>query len=212
MPGDIANTQELVRYYHDLRYTTKEKRGFFMLVHNMYFSISTIKRMKRRLNPRRRKISLQTVNNCILELRCQGIVNIGYRAMWRQLNIFRGIHVSQEVVRICMREIDREEVALRSQRRLIKRQYFCLGPNYLIHVDGYDKLKPYGIAIHGGIDGFSRKVLWLKAGPSNNDPRYIANFYINFIKENCRIPAIIRSDAGTENVIRFSDCSTTGPR
>ncbi|CAC5383263.1 unnamed protein product [Mytilus coruscus] len=55
--------------------------------------------------------------------------------------------------------------------------------------------------MHGGIDGFSRKVLWLKAGPSNNDPRYIANFYINFIKKNRRIPAIIRSDAGTENVI-----------
>ena len=31
---------------------------------------------------------------------------------------------------------------------------FCVqGPNYLWHVDGYDKLKPYGFCIHGCIDG-----------------------------------------------------------
>ena len=30
------------------------------------------------------------------------------------------------------------------------------GPNYVWHIDGYDKLKPFGIAISGCIDGFSR--------------------------------------------------------
>ena len=29
-------------------------------------------------------------------------------------------------------------------------------------MDGNDKLKPYGISIHGCIDGYSRKVLWLQ--------------------------------------------------
>jgi len=29
-----------------------------------------------------------------------------------------------------------------------------MGPNYLWHVDGYDKLKPFGMAISGCIDGF----------------------------------------------------------
>lgn len=28
------------------------------------------------------------------------------------------------------------------------------GPNYVWHLDGYDKLKPYGFAIHACIDGF----------------------------------------------------------
>ena len=28
-------------------------------------------------------------------------------------------------------------------------------PNFLWHCDGYDKLKPFGIAIHGCIDGYS---------------------------------------------------------
>ena len=27
------------------------------------------------------------------------------------------------------------------------------GPNFTWHVDGYDKLTPYGITIHGCIDG-----------------------------------------------------------
>jgi len=27
------------------------------------------------------------------------------------------------------------------------------GPDYIWHVDGYDKLKPYGFAIHACIDG-----------------------------------------------------------
>ena len=31
----------------------------------------------------------------------------------------------------------------------------------LLHVDGYDRLKPYGFPIHSAIDGFSRRILWL---------------------------------------------------
>lgn len=27
------------------------------------------------------------------------------------------------------------------------------GPDFVWHLDGYDKLKPYGFAIHGYIDG-----------------------------------------------------------
>jgi hypothetical protein len=52
--------------------------------------------------------------------------------------------------------------------------YTSRGPNFTIFVDGYDKLVPFGIAIHGAVDGFSRRILWLKAGPSNKNPRIIA--------------------------------------
>jgi len=31
--------------------------------------------------------------------------------------------------------------------------YFIQGPKYCWHIDGNDKLVPYGFAIHGGIDG-----------------------------------------------------------
>ena len=35
---------------------------------------------------------------------------------------------------------------------------FAKGPNDVWHLDGYDKLKPYGFSIHGCIDGY---VNWL---------------------------------------------------
>ena len=41
------------------------------------------------------------------------------------------------------------------------------------HIHGYDKLKPFGFPIHGAIDGFSRKILWLNICPSNNEPYII---------------------------------------
>lgn len=31
--------------------------------------------------------------------------------------------------------------------------YINQGPNFVWHVDGYDKLSPYGLDIHGCIDG-----------------------------------------------------------
>ena len=39
-------------------------------------------------------------------------------------------------------------------RQIYEGIYFLFqGPNFLGHIDGYDKLKAYGFAIHGCIDG-----------------------------------------------------------
>jgi len=35
------------------------------------------------------------------------------------------------------------------------------GPNYIIFIDGYEKLKPFGICIHGKTNGYSQKLLRL---------------------------------------------------
>ena len=121
--------------------------------------------------------------------------------MWRLLSTYRNDSVTHETVRQCMRDIDAVGVDLRRRHRLNRRVYLSRGPNYLIHIDGYDKLKPYGIAIHGAIDGYSRRILWLEAGPSNNNPKYIAKFCLDFVKDCRRVPRVMRSDGGTENVI-----------
>ena len=52
-----------------------------------------------------------------------------------------------------LRDIDPAGVAARRSHRLRRREYNSKGPNYLVHIDGYDKLKPFGFAIHGAIDG-----------------------------------------------------------
>lgn len=66
------------------------------------------------------------------------------------------------VVQDLLRELDPEGSESRKAHRLKRRVYCNPGPNYAWHIDGYDKLKPWGFPIHGGIDGFSRKLLWLK--------------------------------------------------
>lgn len=71
-----------------------------------------------------------------------------------------------------MRILDSEGVERRRKHRLKRRLYqnkaytngyyawrlplsflYVQGPNFVWHLDGYDKLKPYGFAIHGCIDG-----------------------------------------------------------
>ena len=83
--------------------------------------------------------------------------------------------------------------------RLQKRQYISPSPDHMWQIDGYDKLKPCGFAIHGAIDGFSRKIIWLNVSSSNNNPAYIACYFIQSITELGRIPQIVRGDRGSEN-------------
>lgn len=97
--------------------------------------------------------------------------------------------------------VDPEGVEQRSKYRLCRRRYVVPGPNHIYHIDGYDKLKPYGFSIHGCIDGFSRYVLWLAVGTTNNKPEVIAHHFVRTIMENGYTSAVLRVDAGNENPI-----------
>jgi len=98
---------------------------------------------------------------------------MGYRSLWHTLRR-EGFMVPRHVVEKCLREMDPEGCKLRSKQRLKRRTYANQGPNHCWHMDGYDKLKPYGFPIHGCIDGFSRKMLWLKVSRTNNNPLVVA--------------------------------------
>lgn len=89
----------------------------------------------------------------------------------------------------------------RSRRRLVRRRYCNLGPNFCIHVHGYDKLKLFGISVHGASDGISRKIIWLTASHTNKNPRHVALNFVEFLRQSKRVPRLVRSDAGTKNVI-----------
>lgn len=96
--------------------------------------------------------------------------------------------------------LDPEGVQLRSRHRLQRRKYKTAGPNHIWHIDGYDKLKPFGFCIHGAIDGYSRRIMWIEVGSTNNDPFVIAQYYLDCVRQVGGIPKIIRADCGTENV------------
>ena len=67
-------------------------------------------------------------------------------------------------------------------------------------MDGYDKLKPYGIAISGCIDGISRYIVWMEAYTTNNDPRVIADYFGSSAARLGGCPERLRADlTGMEN-------------
>ena len=46
----------------------------------------------------------------------------------------------------------------------------------MCHIDGYDKLKGYGLPIYGCVGEFSRKVIWRRVCYINKDPSLVAGF------------------------------------
>ena len=78
--------------------------------------------------------------------------------------------MSRNIIRQVLKILDTEGVNARLKQRLKTRVYTAKGPNYLWHMDGYDKFKPFGFCIYGAIDGYSRRVLWLEEASTNNDP------------------------------------------
>ena len=111
-----------------------------------------------------------------------------------------GLVVRKDAVRQVLKILDPEGVQGRLRHRLRRREYRGRGPNRTWHIDGYDKLKPFGLCIHGCIDGYSRRIMWLEVGPSNNNPAIICQYFLNCVKQVGCTAQIIRSDKGTENV------------
>ena len=145
-------------------------------------------------------LSREILNSVAEELKESGS-SYGYRFIHQKCRM-KGLSTNRELVRLALKALDPEEVKNRSLKKFTRRKYTSAGPNYMWHTDGYDKLKPFGFAIHGDIDGYSRKILWLHIGSSNNNPRVIASYYLDCVsKLNNVIPMIVRSDRGTENVV-----------
>ena len=161
-PANNVDVDELVRHYFSLDFTVSDICGFLLFIHHVAVSTRTIKRiLKKKLGFKRRGLEspIEDIVRNILELQRQGYSNLGHKAMWKLLNTQYRLRVTQETTRVVLKCIDPAVVALRSRHCLQRRKYGSQGPSFIIHVDGYDKLKPFGIAIHGAIDGFSRRIL-----------------------------------------------------
>lgn len=184
-------------------YTAHEILGFLTFLHGIVISRRTFYRITKKLGLKRNRASNSGMDiyRQMTYLLREGYSNLGYRSLWKLLNTQCGIRVTQKAVRLMLGVLDPEGVSLRSSHRLRRRRYCSKSPSFTTHIDGYDKLKPFGISIHGAVDGFSRKILWLKAMPSNKNPRVVARFYIDYIKELKGVPRVVRCDAGTENVV-----------
>ena len=66
------------------------------------------------------------------------------------------------------------------------------------HIDGNHKLiEPYRIVVHGGIDGFSRLVVYLRASTNNRVDTVFS--YFQEAPAMYNVPSRVRSDLGMEN-------------
>ena len=81
---------------------------------------------------------------------------------------------------------------------IFRRTYVVPGPNYLWHIDGHHKLIKWRLVTHGGIDGFSRLITYLKCS-NNNRSETVTTCFIEAAQQY-GIPSRVRSDHGTENV------------
>ena len=199
--NNALTREEIIENYFNLGLTASEIALFLVSVHGIRISLRHLKRILRQLGCTRRRhpSDLNEVVQAVKEeLRGSGSL-LGYRVMHQRLINQYGLVTTREVVRHVLRIFDPEGVEYRSRHRLRRRLYRCKGPNYLWHIDEYDKLKPYGFCIHGAIDGFSRRIVWLEVASSNNDPRIIAQYFLDYVRQLGGTARIVRGDRGTEN-------------
>ena len=124
---------------------------------------------------------LQTVQDQLNDI----VSRVRYRRVYRAL--VHKVWVVRKHVWLLIKELDPEAVILREWQRLCRHKYSTVGPGFTWHVDGYDKLKYYAFSIHWSIDGFSRKILWLRLGASNKDANATAKLYFDMVSEFSRV-------------------------
>ena len=203
-PGNL-NEEQAIRYYFNCGFEYNVILQFLSKYHGVTLSLRTLSHRLKEYGLTRRhapgEIDEARVAHLIRqELNGDGCL-LGYRAMWRLLKRKYQVKVSRRVVRRLLRVIDPDGSNERRSHRLKRREYSNPGPNFCWHADGYDKLKPYGFPIHGCIDGYSRRVLWLAVGKSNNDPKIISKYFLQCVEHNQGYLTMVRTDRGTENTL-----------
>ena len=183
--------REIIEMYFYCGFTYSCILQLMSKYHNINMSLSTLKRRLQSFNLARSRdaIDVDQIREAIRkEMDGPGCL-FGYRSMWHSLRMGHGLTAPRDLVQRLMKEIDPDGCELRKRRRLRRRSYWSLGPNHTWHIDGYDKLKDFGFPIHGCVDGFSRKVLWLNVSRSNNDPSVVLRFYLDCVDENEGCPS-----------------------
>ena len=108
-----------------------------------------------------------------------------------------GIHITRARLRASIHRVDPEGVAARSRRVIRRRVYSVPYPNYVWHIDSHHKLIRWRMVTHGAVDGYSRKILYLKCANNNKATTVVP--YFSHAVSLFGLPDKVRSDKGGEN-------------
>ena len=199
-----SSEEDLIKrsLYDDYSYC--EILCFLENYHNISISLWQLHRILRKYGLFRRK-NYSNMNKIILALRMllkESGSSLGYQRIHQKLWQL-GCFVDKETVRLHLKMLDPAGVELRVCRRLQRRADLSPGPDHTWHIDGCNKLKPYGFAIHWAIDGYGGRILWLYVSASNNNLSNIAFYFLQTITELKKVPQVVHGDRGSENVIVY---------
>ena len=166
----------------------------------MGVSTKTIQRRKNELNIpddlAYSEISDEELDNLLRTLRLQQ-PHSGQQMLMGLIRSL-GIRIHRERLRDSLYRIDTFGILNRWSQIIPRRKYNVTAPNSLWHIDGHHKLIRWKLVIHGGIDGYSRMVVYLKC--NNNNKSETVLFHFCKATEEFGILSRVRGDCGGENI------------
>lgn len=91
-------------------------------------------------------------------------------------------NVCRDLIRSYLKHTEPDLVAGRMARRFVRRTFYAAGINHFWAMDQHDKWKRFGLRLHGCLDGFTGKILWLVVWWTNSNPRFVCAQYLNAVK------------------------------
>lgn len=125
--------------------------------------------------------------------------NRGEIMTWGYL-LSEGFRVTREQLRDSIYRVDPENRERRRKGAIVRRVYNVHGPHHLWHLDGNHKLiRVFRAVVHGCIDGFTRKIIFLHIHDNNNASTVLSDFK-KAVDKHGVLCERIRTDKGGENI------------
>ena len=135
--------------------------------------------------------------DAVVEKIVHGAPSCGTIMVWGQMKSY-GINVSRRRVCESLLRVNPSGVEMRRTTSVTRRSYCVASSNALWHIDGQHSLVRWRIVVHGGIDGYSRKIVYLHAS-GNNRADTVLGLFMQAVCSN-GWPSRVRSVKGGENV------------